>query len=161
MTDTIIEPPGRRLASAVAGNAGKKRWGRPFEKGKSGNPGGVPKARENIVDIARQASPKAMRTLIAVMDDKKAPYSVRAFCAGQVMDRAWGKAVQQTNVLVSSNQRPLNQLSDQELMEIIANGRATAALPAPLAASERQPDTIDAQAEPIENELSMGEMTSD
>jgi hypothetical protein len=141
----MSNPTGSQIATDQTPKKPGKVWGRPFAKGVSGNPGGRKKVPENVGDIAREATPDAMQTLIKIMRSEKASFAVRAYCAEKVMDRAYGKPVQQTNVLVSSNQRPLAQLTDAELMEIIENGRRATALPAPQPA---EPPTIEAQVEP-------------
>jgi hypothetical protein len=45
----------------------------PFEKGKSGNPGGRPKVIGEVQALARQYTTEAIETLRDIMRDKKAP----------------------------------------------------------------------------------------
>lgn len=111
-------------------NAGKgKVWGRPFQKGQSGNPGGKKKKTPevvNVVELAHQATPTAMQTMIDIMKNDKAPFSVRAYCADKVMDRALGKPTQNTNMNVTASQRNIRDLTDAELMQIIDQGTQAA-----------------------------------
>jgi hypothetical protein len=68
-----------------AAKAQRESVGQAFQKGQSGNPGGKPKAKESLAEIAREATPKAMRTLIAIMENDKASFAVRAYCADKVI----------------------------------------------------------------------------
>jgi hypothetical protein len=65
-----------------------------FQKGKSGNPGGRPKALREVEELARQETAAAMQTLATIHRDKKAPYSARVAAAIALLDRGWGKAQQ-------------------------------------------------------------------
>ena len=51
--------------------------GRPFPKGISGNPGGRPKVLGDVQELARQQSPEAINTLVAIMQNEKAPPAAR------------------------------------------------------------------------------------
>ena len=53
--------------------------GRPFQKGTSGNPGGRPKVLGDVQELARQQSPQAIDTLVAIMQDMKAPLGAFSF----------------------------------------------------------------------------------
>ena len=65
-----------------------------FLKGISGNPGGRPKAQENIRDLARQHTESAVQTLVAIAENQKASDSARVQAAVALLDRAWGKPQQ-------------------------------------------------------------------
>jgi Family of unknown function (DUF5681) len=124
-------PTGSQIATDQTPKKPGKVWGRPFQKGQSGNPGGKRKVPENVGQLARDATPKAIKTLINIMEDEKASYAVRAYCAEKVLDRAFGKPPQQNNLMIGTTQRSIRDLSDAELMEIIERGRATPALSPP------------------------------
>ena len=55
---------------------------RPWQPGQSGNPGGRSPAMLEALRLAREATPEAMRTLLAIMRDE---------CAGHGLDRGLGK----------------------------------------------------------------------
>jgi Family of unknown function (DUF5681) len=97
-----------------------------WARGQSGNPGGRPKLtrkmRYTVTELARDAAPKAIRTLITVMSSRKSTMTARAIAADRILDRAYGKAPQAVAVL-SAPGRPIEHLSDEELMAIITGSR--------------------------------------
>jgi hypothetical protein len=70
----------------------RKVPGRPFEPGKSGNPGGRPRILANVQEAARQYTAEAMETLANIMRDAKAPPATRVAAANSLLDRGWGRA---------------------------------------------------------------------
>jgi hypothetical protein len=70
----------------------RKLPGRPFEPGKSGNPGGRPRILANVQEAARQYTAEAMETLANIMRDTKAPPATRVAAANSLLDRGWGRA---------------------------------------------------------------------
>lgn len=75
----------------------KRRPGRPFQKGQSGNPGGRPKISEDVKEAARAHTQKAIETLVNVLDfgDSSAA-KVRA--AEALLNRGWGTPTQSISV---------------------------------------------------------------
>jgi hypothetical protein len=73
--------------------------GRPWAKGISGNPGGRPKAIADLVALARQQTPNALKVLASLMEDINAPASARVAAAKEILDRGWGRS--QSSVSVS------------------------------------------------------------
>jgi hypothetical protein len=63
-----------------------------FQKGQSGNPGGRRKPDEVVVNLAREASPRAMGRLIELLEHRE-PRTVIA-AATIIMERAYGKPTQ-------------------------------------------------------------------
>lgn len=103
----------------------------PFEKGKSGNPGGRAKVKlpdgRTLTDLARELTVDAVKTLAAVMRDTKQPGSARVAAATQILNRGWGQAPQ-TIALTEVPQTPdLSSLTDEQL-EALATLRALAPL---------------------------------
>jgi hypothetical protein len=66
--------------------------GKPFAKGKSGNPGGRPKDVVAVRDFARAHTTKAIERLAFWLCSDNAKASVAA--AQVLLDRGWGKATQ-------------------------------------------------------------------
>lgn len=60
-----------------------------FKPGQSGNPNGRPKVPNEVKRLAREASPRAMQKLIALIDNDDAKVALMA--AKEVLDRAYGK----------------------------------------------------------------------
>jgi hypothetical protein len=68
--------------------------GRPFVKGQTGNAGGRPKAEHDVVAIAREKGPDAIRTLAEIMLNTKASDSARVGAANSLLERGFGKPTQ-------------------------------------------------------------------
>jgi hypothetical protein len=65
----------------------------PFEKGKSGNPGGRP-SDTKLRDACRAKTELAIRTLEEIMKSKKSPAAARVAAACALLDRGYGKPAQ-------------------------------------------------------------------
>ncbi len=65
--------------------------GRPFVKGKSGNPGGRPSALREVVELARAETETAIRTLVTIAKSGGSE-SARVSAAQALLDRGWGRA---------------------------------------------------------------------
>lgn len=61
----------------------------PWQKGQSGNPSGRGGKFLEAQSIAREASPKAARTMVELLDDPDP--RVRGYAADKVREWAWGK----------------------------------------------------------------------
>ncbi len=99
-----------------------------FQKGRSGNPGGRPKAVKDVEEAAREHTPLAMRTLAEICAEARAPAAARVAAASTLLDRAWGKPIARNLNATVADPR---QMSDAELIAIIAECR-----PAPAEAAE-------------------------
>jgi hypothetical protein len=66
--------------------------GRPFPKGKTGNPHGRPKELEDVRAAAREHTSEAIERLAFWMRSENPRVSVAA--ASALLDRAWGRAAQ-------------------------------------------------------------------
>jgi hypothetical protein len=65
-----------------------------FQKGQSGNPGGRPKALRQVEESAREQTMDALKTLVTIHKNPKAPPAARVAAANALLDRGWGKARQ-------------------------------------------------------------------
>ncbi|MDI3298260.1 MAG: hypothetical protein QJR08_03720 [Bacillota bacterium] len=67
--------------------------GRPFPKGVSGNPGGMPKGVAEVKALARQWAPRAIETLVDIMLHGQHERA-RIAAAEALLDRGFGKPTQ-------------------------------------------------------------------
>lgn len=74
--------------------AGKKPRGKPFAKGRSGNPAGRPKLVADVRALAQAQIEPAINTLVQIANDKAAPPAARVAAANAILDRAVGKPAQ-------------------------------------------------------------------
>lgn len=74
--------------------AGTKPRGKPFAKGRSGNPAGRPKLVGDVRALAQSHAGEAVATLVKIANDGKAPAAARVAAANAILDRAVGKPAQ-------------------------------------------------------------------
>ncbi len=89
------------VQNVLAGNSGRaatRHRGRPFVKGRSGNPRGRPKHDHDIAALARQHAPQAITTLLEILTDPLAPPGARLSAASVLLDRGFGRAPLALNV---------------------------------------------------------------
>jgi hypothetical protein len=116
-----------KKAAEISGDAGGKGKtipeGRPFPKGKSGNPGGLPAWVREVRELAGKHSKEAIERLVTLMRQKK-QLKVAHAAACAILDRAGAKPIQPIAV-TDGDGRPakaldLAKLSDQQLVELEA-----------------------------------------
>ena len=94
-----------------------------FQKGKSGNPGGRPKASHSIQELARQHAPDAIERLAQIVE-KGDSHSAVAAAANAILDRAYGKPPQ-FNTSDTTSFRKAVDMSDDDLAAIASRAKLT------------------------------------
>lgn len=103
--------------------------GKPFAKGRSGNPTGRPKVPDDVKEMARALTPDAIKALGEVVRGKKTPPAARVAAATAIMDRAYGKPTQHIDAHVDLIDR-LGLVEQETLaaaLEVIARNTGDAA----------------------------------
>ena len=74
-------------------------YGRWLRGTPSPNPSGcIPRDGREVLELAREGSPAAMRRLITIVDDPEAPYAAQIAAAVHVLDRAFGRPKQAVDI---------------------------------------------------------------
>jgi hypothetical protein len=81
-----------RIHSDQRGNS--MTIGKPFQKGRSGNPGGRPKVVAEVKELARAHTGEAIETLVSIMTNPKSAPAARVSAANSLLDRGYGKPPQ-------------------------------------------------------------------
>lgn len=91
------------MAENSAESSEKKRRGpgRPFRPGQSGNPSGRPKMSEDVREMLKAATPKAVKLLVSVMDDDGQKTALRMDAAKTIIERVYGKPLQPIDSTIS------------------------------------------------------------
>lgn len=97
-----------------------------FKPGQSGNPAGrkpgTGYTKEDtgvVIDLkklAREKTEEALKTLVDVMQDQKAPPAAKVAAASVLLDRGWGKATQ----IIEAKIGPLDNMSAEELQALVS-----------------------------------------
>lgn len=99
----------------------------PLKAGVSGNPSGRRKLteqdRDDLAYLRKHAS-KACKRLVQMIDDSDSRTALAA--AREILDRAWGKAVQQTESRVEIDSRIAMRAEIRAALVAEAEGRLTA-----------------------------------
>jgi hypothetical protein len=67
--------------------------GKPFQPGRSGNPGGRPRVISEVRELARQHAPEAIRELARLATKAKSE-TARVVAIRELLDRGYGKPAQ-------------------------------------------------------------------
>ena len=81
---------------SAAENSARTAGGRPFQKGRSGNPGGRPRVEGEVRRLARKHGSAALKRPVALTKTTNERVAVAA--AQAVLDRAYGKPPQGIHV---------------------------------------------------------------
>ena len=98
--------------------------GRPFQPGKSGNPGGRPRTVQSIQELARKHTIEALDVLVQIMLNEKAPPNARVAAANTLLDRGYGKPPTFSTADAGAFKKAVD-MSDDELAAIIARANLT------------------------------------
>lgn len=86
-----------------------------FRPGQSGNPAGRPKSYPEIVKLAREQGPAAIKKLTEIMNAKDSKKPEIAMAAEALLNRGFGKPSQSLTVLDSEDAPPVDQMTDEQI----------------------------------------------
>lgn len=78
------------------------------------------KATAEIRSLARTHTAAAVRTLVGIMNQRKAPAAARVSAAQALLDRGWGKPRQEIQHSGNVGTYDLSKISDEELANLEA-----------------------------------------
>lgn len=110
--------------------AQRETWGRPFQKGRSGNPGGRPAIPLELKQAVRALTRDALKTLELGVKGKLGgdTAKTRLVAAQAILDRGWGKPAQAVEVTENKEtKRLLPHMTEDELLEFMLRRRAARA----------------------------------
>jgi hypothetical protein len=90
-----------------------------FQPGQSGNPGGRPKDSP-LRRMAQRVTRESIETVIEIMRNKKAPAAVRVTAAFGLLDRAYGKPIQMTELTGKDGEKLFDTSNTLEVARSIA-----------------------------------------
>lgn len=94
----------KSLAPQINKNQKNMPRGKPFEKGKSGNPGGRPKRTPeevSLIEACRAKTAEALDTILELMEGSNND-RVRLAAAQYVIERGWGKAPERIELIAAT-----------------------------------------------------------
>jgi Family of unknown function (DUF5681) len=87
-----------KVKEAKPGSRLDKRLETCFKPGQSGNPSGRPKVPQTVKALAREFTDISIRRLASIVQDKGASPAAQVQAAQALLDRGWGKPLQQLEV---------------------------------------------------------------
>ena len=88
--------------------------GHRIQKGQVLNPGGRPKMEKNVRALARQYTAISIQTLADIVKDSDSASQSRVAAAQALLDRGWGKPLQQ---IEAGGPGAFSDMSDEDLIE--------------------------------------------
>ena len=99
--------------------------GKPWPKGFCPNPGGRPKVVGDIRALAQERTQDALDALSEIVANKKAPPAARVAAANSLLDRGYGRPLQQSEVTnITAGARKASDMTDDELVALLDHYKA-------------------------------------
>lgn len=123
LNDVLADPPNLPDNACSVEEAVRDTIGR-YAPGQSGNPGGRPRVVGHVRDLAQKHAEDAIATLATIMRQDDAPPSARIAAATALLDRGYGRPVdQKAMVLLSQNSYDLTAVAEMPMAQLVGEAK--------------------------------------
>ena len=118
MNDNPLKPESAAVNGYITPSHGRGRL-RPFQRGQSGNPGGVAGRYQEVVRLCREAGPEVAQRLIAIALDPDEERRIVVVAGQEVLNRGFGRVRELSESDLRGPAMNLEAVSEEKLLLII------------------------------------------
>lgn len=118
MNDNPLKPESAAVNGYITPSHGRGRL-RPFQRGQSGNPGGVAGRYQEVVRLCREAGPAVAKRLIEIALDPNEERRIVVVAGQEVLNRGFGRVREMRDGDLRGPAMNLEGMSEEKLLLII------------------------------------------